>query len=189
MNFRKVIHICGVFIPLIAIIFGKTQAIALIVFGFIFYLAVEALKPKLNKNFLSLVYRENELRGFSIEPFSYIISVLSLLFLSYYIDEKVCFASIAILAAGDGFAGVIGRRYGKHRFSFNRNKSWEGTLSGFVAASTAGFYYAGPIAIIGAVFGMVAGALYKHDNIGVPFAAFISMFLASIIISLILYQA
>jgi dolichol kinase len=189
MHFRKVIHICGVFIPLIAIIFGKTQAIALILFGFLFYLAVEALKPKLNKDILSLVYRENELSGFSIEPFSYIISVLSLLFLSYFIDEKICFASIAILAAGDGFAGLIGRRYGRHKFSFNRNKSWEGTLSGFAAASVAGFYYAGAIAIIGAVFGMVAGALNKHDNIAVPYAALVSMFLSGIVFSLNLYQA
>ncbi len=177
MRFRKVLHICGVFIPLIAIIFGKTQAIALIFFGFLFYLAIEARKSNLNKDFLSLVYRENELSGFSIEPFSYIISVLSLLFLSYYVDEKICFAAIAILAAGDGFAGVIGRRYGRHKFSFNRNKSWEGSLTGFAAASVAGFYYAGPIAIIGAVFGMAAEMLNKHDNIAVPYAALVSMYL------------
>lgn len=177
MQFRKVIHICGVFIPLIAIIFGKTQAIAIILFGLLFYLAVEALKPKINKDILSLVYRENELSGFSVEPFSYIISVLSLLFLSYYIDEKICFAAIAILAAGDGFAGVMGRRYGRQKFSFNRKKSWEGSLSGFAAASVAGFYYAGPIAIIGAVFGMAAEMLNKHDNIAVPYAALVSMYL------------
>jgi dolichol kinase len=189
MHLRKVIHICGVFIPLIALIFGKPQAIALIIFGFLFYLGVETLKPKINKKILSMVYRENELSGFSIEPFSYIVSVLSLLFLSYSIDEAICFASIAILAAGDGFAGVIGRRYGRHKFSFNRNKSWEGSLSGFAAASVAGFYYAGPIAIIGACFGMAAGALNKHDNIAVPYAALISMFLSGIAFSMILYQA
>lgn len=182
MQFRKVIHICGVFIPLIALIFGKPQAIALILFGFLFYLAVEARKSKLNKDFLSLVYRENELSGFSIEPFSYIISVLSLLFLSYFIDEKTCFASIAILAAGDGFAGVIGRRYGQHKLPFNRNKSWEGSLSGFAAALVAGFFYAGPIAIIGAVFGMAAEAVNKHDNIAVPYAALVSMGLIGYII-------
>ncbi len=181
MQFRKIIHVSGVFIPLIAIILGKTPTIALIFFGFLFYLAVEVLKPRINKGILSLVYRENELNGLSFEPFSYIVSVLSLLVLSLYIDEKICFAAIAILAAGDGFAGIIGRRYGRHRFSFNRNKSWEGSLSGFIAASLTGLYYAGPIALAGSTFGMLAGAVNKHDNIAVPYAALASMFLMGLL--------
>jgi len=179
VQFRKVIHISGVLIPLLARedFIGKNQTIALIITGLVVYLTVEVLKPKISKDILSLVYRENELTGFSFEPLSYILSVLSLLFLSYFIDEKFCYASIAILAAGDGFAGVIGRRYGKHRFWFNKNKSWEGSMSGFIAAAAAGFYYAGPIAIVGSLFGMIAGAVNRHDNIAVPYAALISMFL------------
>lgn len=164
-------------IPVLADVLGKGQTISLVLFGFAVYLMIEAFKPKISRRFLSLFYRENELEGFSIEPLSYIISVLSLLSLSYFIDENICFAAIAILAAGDGFAGMIGRRYGKHRFPFNENKSWEGSVSGFVAASITGFYYAGAIAVAGSVFGMLAGAVNKHDNIAVPYAALISMFL------------
>ncbi len=177
MQFRKVIHISGVLIPVLARVFGKGQTITLIFIGFAVYLVIEALKPKISRNLLCMVYRENEMEGFSIEPLSYIISVLSLLSLSYFIDEKICFAAIAILAAGDGFAGMVGKKYGKHRFSFNKNKSWEGSVSGFVAASITGFYYAGVIAVAGSVFGMLAGAVNKHDNIAVPYAALISMFL------------
>ncbi len=177
MQFRKVIHISGVLIPALADLLGKGQTIAFILFGFAVYLVIEALKPKISRGFLSMVYRENELEGFSIEPLSYIISILSLLSLSYFIDEKICFAAIAILAAGDGFAGMVGRRYGRHRFQFNNNKSWEGSVSGFVAASITGFYYAGVIAVAGSVFGMLAGAVNKHDNIAVPYTALIAMFL------------
>ena len=177
MQFRKVIHISGVFIPFLAgdSGIGKEMTIALILLGFTIYIIIEVFKPRISRDILSLVYRENELTGFSIEPLSYIISVLSLLSLSFYIDEKLCYAAIAILAAGDGFAGVIGRRYGKHRFSFNKNKSWEGSLSGFIAASISSFYYAGPIALAGSLFGMLAGAINKQDNIAVPFTALISM--------------
>ncbi len=175
MQVRKVIHISGVLIPLIAAIIGKSQTIALVVSGFVFFLIIEALKQKIPKEILSMVYRESELKDFSIEPLSYFISVLSLLYLSFFIDEKICFAAIAILAAGDGFAGVIGRKYGKHRFSFNKNKSWEGTLSGFIAASFTGFYYAGGIALVGSAFGMLAGAVNKNDNIAVPYAALAAM--------------
>ncbi|MGB8216669.1 MAG: hypothetical protein WCE94_05130 [Candidatus Methanoperedens sp.] len=178
MQLRKIIHIGGVLIPVIATVIGKNQTIALLLSGFAVYLIIEVFKQKIPQHILSVVYRENELKGFSIEPLSYFISVLSLLYISFFIPEKICFAAIAILAAGDGFAGVIGRKYGRHRFSFNKNKSWEGTLSGFIAASLSGFYFAGGIALIGGVFGMLAGAVSKHDNITVPYAALAAMYLA-----------
>ncbi|MBU4374598.1 MAG: hypothetical protein KJ714_09240 [Euryarchaeota archaeon] len=177
MQLRKVIHIGGVLIPVIAAFIGKSQTIALVVSGLAAFLIIEALKQKIPQGILSMVYRDNELKDFSIEPLSYFISVLSLLYLSFFIDEKICFAAIAILAAGDGFAGVVGRKYGRHRFSFNNNKSWEGTLSGFIAASLSGFYFAGGIALVGSAFGMLAGAVNKNDNIAVPYAALIAMFL------------
>ena len=179
MHFRKVIHISGILIPVLARedLLGKSQTIILILLGFIAYIALEVLKPKISRDVLSLVYRENELEGFSAEPLSYIISVLSLISLSFFIDERLCFAAIAILAAGDGLAGVVGRCYGKHKFSFNENKSWEGSASGFIAASLAGFYFAGPIALAGSFSGMAAGAASKHDNIAVPYAALAAMVL------------
>ncbi len=183
MQFRKLIHISGALIPVIAgdDFLGKYLTTGLVVFGLAIYLFLEAIKPKLSPAILSLVYRENEIHGFAVEPLSYIISVLSLISLSFFIDERLCFAAIAILAAGDGFAGVIGRRYGRHRLSFNKDKSWEGSISGFFAASLSGFYYAGPIALLGGAFGMMAGAVNKHDNIAVPYAALIAMVVAQYI--------
>ncbi|VVB88919.1 Uncharacterised protein [uncultured archaeon] len=177
MQFRKVIHISGVLIPAFAVVDfpGRNLTVGLLVFGLAVYLFLEAAKPKINPSILSLVYRDNEIKAFAVEPLSYIISVLSLLSLSFFIDEKLCFAAIAVLAAGDGVAGVIGRRYGRHRLFFNKDKSWEGSTSGFIAAVLAGLFYAGPIAIVGAAFGMLAGAVNRHDNIAVPFAALISM--------------
>jgi len=187
VQFRKLIHISGVLIPFLAgeNLFGKKLMIALVVLGLAVYLVLEIFKKRLSRDTLLLVYRENEIKGFSIEPLSYIFSVLSLLSLSFFIDEKLCFAAIAIFAAGDGVAGVIGRRYGRHRLSFNKDKSWEGSLSGFIAALLTGFYYTGPIAIIGSAFGMLAGAVSKHDNIAVPYAALIAMIMAQWIATLI----
>ncbi len=175
MQLRKILHISGVFIPVIANFFGKNLTIDLLLSVFVIYLLLEALKHRIPPHILSVVYRENELKGFSIEPLSYFLSVLSILYLSFYMDERICFAAIAVLAAGDGFAGVVGRKYGRHRFSFNKNKSWEGSLSGFIAASLSGFYFAGGIAFIGGAFGMLAGAVNKYDNIAVPYAALAAM--------------
>lgn len=177
MHLRKAIHISGVLIPVAAVLVGKSQTMLLLLSGFIAFLVIEASKQKIPQGFLSMFYRENEFKEFSIEPMSYLISALSLLYLSFFIDEKITFAAIAILAAGDGVAGVVGRRYGRHRLPFNKNKSWEGTLSGFIAASLSGFYFAGGIALAGSAFGMLVGAVNKHDNIAVPYAALAAMYL------------
>ncbi len=186
MQFRKVIHISGALIPMFAgdDFLGKYMTIGLLVFGLAVFLFLETIKPKISPALLSLVYRENEIKGFAIEPLSYIVSVLSLISLSFFIDERLCFAAISILAAGDGFAGVMGSRYGSHRLFFNKDKSWAGSLSDFIAASLTGFYYAGPIAIFGGAFGMMAGAFSRHDNLAVPYAALIAMVIAQWITTL-----
>jgi dolichol kinase len=178
MKLRKAIHISGVFIPLLAGIAGKIQVVILMAAVLCVFVVIEALKHRISKRFLALVYREGEIELFSIEPFSYFISIISILMLSFYIDEKICFAAIAILAAGDGFAGVTGHRYGKHPLSFNNSKSWEGTIAGFIAASLAGAYFAGAVAIVGSLAGMAGEAGSRHDNFVVPFAALVSMYLA-----------
>ncbi|MDW7727876.1 MAG: phosphatidate cytidylyltransferase [Candidatus Methanoperedens sp.] len=180
MKLRKAIHISGVFIPLLAGIAGKIQVVVLMVAVLCVFVVIEALKHRISKRFLALVYREVETGSFSIEPFSYFISIISILVLSFYIDEKICFAAIAILATGDGFAGVIGYRYGRRSISFS--KSWEGTIAGFIAASLAGFYFAGVVAIAGSFAGMAAEAASRHDNFVVPYAALVSMYLAQAIL-------
>lgn len=83
-QFRKVIHISGVLIPFLAgeILFGKKLMIALMVLGLAVFLVLDILKKRLSRDTLLLVYRENEIISFSIEPLSYIFSVLSLLSLS-----------------------------------------------------------------------------------------------------------
>ena len=180
MQLRKVIHIGGVLVPVFAALIGKKETIILLLLILASFFIIEALKSKIPRDILAIFYRESELNTFSIEPLSYFISIISLLYLSFFLDEKICFASIAILAAGDGFAGVIGRKYGNHRLYFNKNKSWEGSISGFMAASLSGYYYAGWIALIGSASGMVAGALNKHDNIAVRYAALVAMMIFSL---------
>lgn len=177
MHVRKLVHISGVFLPQACIIFGARPVLAAVLLLLLSFLAAEIAKPVIPRRLLLLFWRERELGSFAIEPFLYYISVIILLFLSEIVPVQA-YAAIAILAVGDGFAGVIGKRYGRHRLQFNRNKSWEGTLSGFLLASGAGYYYAGIIAIAGSLFGMLAEALTnRFDNITVPCAALAAMLL------------
>ncbi len=97
MQLRKIIHIGGVLIPVIAFIIGKNQTIALVLSGFAAYLIIEVLKQKISPHILSMVYRENELKSFSIEPLSYFISVPSLLYISSFIAKRYASLQLQLL--------------------------------------------------------------------------------------------
>ena len=68
-------------------------------------------------------------RGYLYGPSIYVIMILLCLL---FLDYRIAGAIFAILAFGDGFATLIGRKYGQHRI-FNK-KSWEGALAFFIFA-------------------------------------------------------
>ncbi|MBW3583192.1 MAG: SEC59/DGK1/VTE5 family protein [Euryarchaeota archaeon] len=104
----------------------------------------------------------------------------------------VAFAGLAMLGLGDGFSALVGKAVGKHKLWYNRQKSWEGTIAGFVAGSIGAvglmfWYYAAtttdftvhdfpvlpvvPIALIGALAGSIAESMPQwEDNVSVPIA-------------------
>lgn len=45
------------------------------------------------------------------------------------------YLAVGILAGGDGMADVIGRRFGKHKLPYNKNKTIEGSIAMFVFGS------------------------------------------------------
>lgn len=90
-------------------------------------------------------------------------------------------AAIAILAVGDSVSHLAGRFFGRtsHRWIFARNKTLEGSVAGFVAASTAAaFLIPAWTAIIAAAAGMTVEAIHVRigkikvdDNLTVPVVA------------------
>jgi dolichol kinase len=108
----------------------------------------------------------------------------ALLVLALFFEPRVCAVAVAVLGVGDPIAGLVGRRWGKHKLLHGR--SLEGSAafvaSAFVAAFAIllGFYAsattvaaAAAIAVAAAVAGAVAEALSKRidDNLSVPVAA------------------
>jgi len=45
------------------------------------------------------------------------------------------YLAVGILAGGDGMAEIIGRRFGKHKLPYNRNKTVEGSVAMFIFGS------------------------------------------------------
>ncbi|KAK3020091.1 hypothetical protein RJ639_003715 [Escallonia herrerae] len=65
----------------------------------------------------------------------YYVSTVTLACAIYWRTSPIAIALICNLCAGDGFADIVGRRFGSWKIPYNRNKSFAGSI----AMATAGF--------------------------------------------------
>ncbi|XP_026662177.1 probable phytol kinase 2, chloroplastic isoform X3 [Phoenix dactylifera] len=72
------------------------------------------------------IFREL-LRG----PLYYVV-VLMFCSVVFWRDSPVGVVSLAMMSGGDGFADILGRRYGATKLPYNRQKSWIGSISMFI---------------------------------------------------------
>ena len=182
LPFRKIVHIGGVVVPIIAVYIGKNYAIGLALYFLFIFLFIEILKAKVQiPAVFRFLWKEKELKGFAIDPFLYYASILMLLLMSFYFDDGICYASIVILTIGDGISTVVGL-HGKIYFR-DTKKTIEGAAAGTIAAAVIAFPFVGGLAFVGSAIGMIAEVTSKRfDNIAVPFAAFVSMLITQAII-------
>tara|TARA_B100001175_G_C19459454_1_gene615725 strand:+ start:228 stop:950 length:723 start_codon:yes stop_codon:yes gene_type:complete len=104
-------NLCGLFVPILSSI----------------YLIYK--KDNL-KEYISRSGKSNELlKG----PLIYTL-ILSFLTYKYWLYNEYGIISMLQLSIGDGFADIIGRKYGKHKWFFNKKKSIEGTIGFFVTS-------------------------------------------------------
>ena len=80
-------------------------------------------------------------RGYPLGILIYPVSVL-LLILAFPTRLDIAAAAWGILAIGDGAATLAGRRWGRHRLSWNPDKSLEGLLAFAVAGGAAAVFFA-----------------------------------------------
>jgi phytol kinase len=118
----------------------------------------------------------------SLGTFFYALSIGILVAFFWYINQPQYAAlGILIMAWGDGFAAIIGRRFGKHKYKlFGGQKSWEGsgamTLISYIISSVILFSVEGNIWqvwVISLVVAVVATVLETlsflgMDNLTVP---------------------
>ncbi|MGP8322112.1 MAG: hypothetical protein ACT6FE_07320 [Methanosarcinaceae archaeon] len=182
LPFRKIVHIGGVVVPMIAVYFGKNYAIGLVLYFMFMFLFMEMIKAKEQiPAAFRFLWKEKELKGFAIDPFLYYVSILMLLLLSFYFDDGICYASIVILTIGDGISTVVGV-HGKRYFR-DTKKTIEGAAAGTIVSAIIAFPFVGALAFVGSTIGMIAEVTSKRfDNIAVPVAAFVSMLIIQAVI-------
>lgn len=73
------------------------------------------------------VRRRELLRG----PLYYVLMLIAAT-LIYWRESPVGITAVALMCGGDGFADLVGRRFGSVKLPHNRNKSWVGSLAMFL---------------------------------------------------------
>uniref|UniRef100_A0A0A9GNL7 phytol kinase n=1 Tax=Arundo donax TaxID=35708 RepID=A0A0A9GNL7_ARUDO len=71
---------------------------------------------------------EELLRG----PLYYVL-VLLFSVLIFWRESPIGIVSLSMMSGGDGFADIVGRRYGSLKLPFNEKKSWVGSISMFIS--------------------------------------------------------
>ncbi len=169
---REYIHAAGFFMPVIAGMIGVPVVAFIIILIALVYTISELLRLEgRNLRVVSSITRhaasQSELYGFAAAPlyFAFGIVVTLLLF-----PTPASGAAIAMFCLGDSAASLFGGLVSTS-LPFNKGKTWEGSLAGFIFAFLAGTFFVPPwLALVGAAIAMTVEVLPLplNDNILVP---------------------
>jgi dolichol kinase len=165
---RKLIHLGGLLVPFLYLAFERNTALFICGLMFIVALVGEVLRafiPSFNAFFLSVfngVTREHEKEKLLGATYLTASSFLSLLLFPL----NVAVSCMLYLVLGDTFAALVGRKFGRHRFS---EKSWEGSSTFFIVSFLSSLYFIGlPLSFLGALTATITEAYSDKDNLTVP---------------------
>ncbi|MBI2085557.1 MAG: hypothetical protein HYT71_03540 [Candidatus Aenigmarchaeota archaeon] len=185
---RKAVHISGVLAVPLLYALGRTKTAFLFFFLaallYIYPSVVESTKKTFLGGFLrsfrsALDFFEQSRK----RRYAGAINFLAGIGLTIFIfPEKIASISIIALCIGDGVSTLVGRYFGKNRLFHNESKSWEGSLSGLIASVIVCLSITSlPVALFGSFVGMLTESLDLgvDDNLSVPFAVGVSVYLVS----------
>jgi len=133
-NLRKLTHIMlGTFFVCMATEVAKIKVIEIFVFLFILSLPFSLILKKTKKGFFSELKFFERKSDFKFPLKGTILFFLSSALTFAIFPKEFAIMGLIALTFGDGFATVIGKKYGNLKHLHNPNKSLEGSLSGFIA--------------------------------------------------------
>lgn len=171
--FRKLIHLCTMFVPFFLSHFYVLTEF-LLFFALIFYSISEMLRLKgiyipIISSITNIAARKRDDGKFVLGPVTLVIGIIisSLLF-----DKTSYSIGILALAFGDGIASLSGKLFGKIHIPFTNGKTVEGSLSCFFAIFCSTFFVTKNVyvSLIIAIVGMLIEAipLKDFDNLIIP---------------------
>lgn len=171
--FRKGIHLCSSFVPLL-LAFAHDLTIVLLFLALILYLISEVLRFKgFNIPVISVITniaaRKRDENHIVWGPVTLVIGIL---ISSIFFDLKPATVGILALAFGDGTASLMGKLFGKTQIPFTGGKTVVGSLSCFFAVFVSSSLVLTNVAM-GLILGFIAMIiemlpLKDFDNICIP---------------------
>jgi dolichol kinase len=123
---RKTIHISMGFLIILLALFPRWLSITCVLIA-LFFILVIARPSMWKRSFDAMASREEDVQsGLLYGPLLYILMVL---LATIIYDLRVAAAVFTVMAFGDGFANVVGSKFGRHRYERFDNKSLEGFLA------------------------------------------------------------
>ncbi|MFQ5836281.1 MAG: HAD-IB family phosphatase, partial [Candidatus Bathyarchaeia archaeon] len=171
---REAIHISGVFVPFVCVYLLERYLVSLLILIVtLLYIASELVRLRGTNVpvFSTLTWRaaiKPELYEFVTAPIIFAIAIMVSLIL---FPPPINYASIMILALGDGFATLFGKKFGRTTFPFNKGKQVEGSIFGFLFGFIGALAFVNPTqALIASAVGMLVESLPTpvSDNLTVP---------------------
>ena len=169
---REDIHASGFFMPVIAGLIGIPVVASVIILISIVYTVSEL--SRLEGRELPLVSAitrhaasQSELYGFAAAPLYFAFGIVATLLL---FPNHLGSAAIAMFCFGDSAASLFGGLISTS-LPFNKGKTWEGSLAGFIFAFLAGSFFVSPwLALAGAAIAMTIEVLPLpvNDNVLIP---------------------
>jgi dolichol kinase len=138
---RKIIHTLSaplfmLFWPLFSDAGGARYFAAIVPLANAVRLVVAASGSQDEEELASAVSRSGDAKEAIGGPFFYVVVLLASV-LTFWRDDLTGIVAVSTMAAGDGLADLIGRRFGNgNKWPFNRDKSVAGSVAFFVGASS-----------------------------------------------------
>lgn len=173
--FRKSLHMCSCFIPLLIYHTNKTLILFLLSFVLLLYLTSEVLRlKKVDVPFVShitkIASRKRDENKVVLGPITLVTGIILALILFPLKNASI---GIYALAFGDGMASLCGKLFGKVYIPFTNGKTIEGSLSCFMAVFISSFCVTQDIlaSFILAFFTMAIELIPINDidNVVIPF--------------------
>lgn len=173
---RQIFHILvGLMVIAVISYLGRGMAMGMVFFTIIIGLLIMNSRLLGKKNILTRIvawFEKNFERTNAPLPGwgSACYATGSLIAISILADQNRIMAIIVLLALGDGFSTLIGRR-GKIRLPYNKEKTFEGAIA-FIIAAMPVYYFLGPLAIPLVILSAVIETLpIIDDNLLIPIVA------------------
>ena len=178
---REIIHVSGFLVPFICMYLLNLQVVSLLIlFVTLLYIASELARLRGTNlpPFTMITQRaaiEPEIHEFVTVPIFFALGIILPLIL-FPVPEN--YAAIAVLALGDSSATLVGKKFGRMTFPFNKGKKVEGSVFGFLPAFIGALIFVNPLkALVGAFIGMLIEVLPSpiNDNLTVPIGSGLAM--------------